>query len=130
MPYYPCTDCLTKDADIERLRADLAIIREWYGAESIDGLLHQKRLADQPTERRVAAHHAFDDPRFIPINAKLLEERKPLPVDVLLGGDPTCSCSEPFVKTWTDGRVYCTKCGWLIRATEAVNVGPTSEVGK
>ena len=27
-----------------------------------------------------------------------------------------CKCDEPFVKTWTDGRVFCTRCGHIARA--------------
>jgi hypothetical protein len=38
-----------------------------------------------------------------------------------------CKCAEPFLKTWTDGRVFCTRCGHLTRLSEQQSA-PPSEV--
>jgi len=40
-----------------------------------------------------------------------------------------CKCAEPILKPWTDGRVFCTRCGHIARATEAVTASD-SEVTK
>ena len=35
-----------------------------------------------------------------------------------------CKCDDPILHEWKDGRTFCTKCGYLPRATEAVSAAP------